>query len=239
MEPITYPVRINRYLALKGYCTRREADELIKRGRVFINGELAELGSKVEEKDNVTLEKRGSVKTPVYLAFNKPVDIVTGSEPGQKGIRQIAKLPKDVFPVGRLDKESHGLLLLTNDGRLTDRLLNPDHDHDKEYEVTVDKPITNLLLKHLKSGVEIEGYKTKPAVVKELDERRFSIVLTEGKKHQIRRMCAALGFQVTNLRRVRIMNISLGQLKPGTSRVIEGAELNKLLTSLGLAADSK
>lgn len=219
-----FPMRINKYLAHKGYCTRREADIWIEKGRVTINGKLAKLGDRVEEKDKVVVEEKKKNKDKwQYFAYYKP-----GGEEMEE------RYDKDLFPVGRLDKESEGLLILTNDGRITDRLLNPDKEHDKEYEVEVDKPITNHFLKIMRQGVEIEGYRTRPAELEQLDEHAFSIVLTEGKKHQIRRMCAALGYQVTALKRVRVMNIELSDLKSGKSRTLSGKELEKFLKSLGL-----
>jgi len=144
---------------------------------------------------------------------------------------------KDVFPIGRLDKNSHGLLILTNDGRITGPLLEPNRDHEKEYIVTVDKKITNHLIKWLGQGVEIEGYKTKPAKAKKLNDNKLSIILTEGKKHQIRRMCAALGFVVKDLKRIRVMGISLGRLKDNEYREIKGKELMLFLDSLDIISE--
>lgn len=219
-----FPMRINRYLALRGYCTRREADVWIEKGRVLINGNPARLGDRVEKSDKVELiSKSKKIEKKVYFAYYKP-----------KGEEVKERYNRNLFPVGRLDKESEGLLILTNDGRITDRLLNPDREHEKEYEVEVDKPITNHFLKIMARGVDIEGYKTKPAQLEQFDDKTFSIILTEGKKHQIRRMCAALGYQVQSLKRVRVMNIELDGLKSGSQREIEGEELKIFLKSLGL-----
>ncbi len=236
-KEIIFPIRINKYLAYSNFCTRRAADEMIASGRVKINERLAVLGDKVQAQDQVTVDKDSKRNKPlVYLAFNKPRGIVTHSpQKGEKSIEEIFKFPQKVFPVGRLDKDSHGLIILTNDGRITDRLLNPDHAHEKEYVVKVDRTISPGFLKNMAEGVILDdGYKTKPAQVKKIDELTFSIVLTEGKKRQIRRMCERLERTVLDLRRIRIMNIELGKLGPRESRSIEGAELLQLLGSVGI-----
>jgi len=234
---ISYPMRINRYLALHKYSSRREADELITKGVVTINGKKAKLGDKVNEKDVVTVNMKvqGAAKKYVYFAYNKAKGVVTHTpKDGQKSIKQVTYLADDVFPVGRLDKNSHGLIILSNDGRITDRLLSPEYDHEKEYIVKVNKPITNIFLKIMARGVQLEDFKTKPCVVKKKNEQTFSIILTEGKKHQIRRMCANLGWAVSDLQRVRIMNIKLGNLGVGQQKKIENEELDIFLKSLGL-----
>jgi pseudouridine synthase len=233
-EEIKYPVRINKYLAFKKICARREADDLISQKKVKINGRLAILGDKVQENDKVEVE--GVKKDLVYLAFNKPKGIITHSpQNGEKEIKNILQFRKDVFPVGRLDKNSSGLIILTNDGRLTDKLLNPKFNHEKEYIVKVNKEINNSFLKRMENGVKLDdGYVTKKCNVKKISAERFSIVLTEGKKHQIRRMCDALGFGVVHLERRRIMNIKLQNLLPGDFREIKGYELSQLLKSVGL-----
>jgi 23S rRNA pseudouridine2604 synthase len=236
---ITYPMRINRYLALHNYSSRREADKLIEKGVVMINGKKAKLGDKVSEKDVVTVNMKvqGAAKKYVYFAYNKPKGIVTHSpENGQKSIRQVTYSAEDVFPVGRLDKNSHGLIILSNDGRITDKLLNPSKEHEKEYVVSVNKPITNIFLKIMRQGVQLEDFKTKPCIVEKKDETTFNIILTEGKKHQIRRMCANLGWSVSDLKRVRIINIRLGNLGLGQQRKIQGKELEEFLKSLGMTS---
>lgn len=232
-----FPMRINRYLALKNYCSRREADELISKGVVLINGKKAKIGQKINEKDAVTVnaKEQGSLKKCVYFAYNKPKGIVTHSpKEGQKSISQVSYMAKDVFPVGRLDKESRGLIILTNDGRVTDKLLNPEYEHEKEYVVSVNKPITNIFLKVMRQGVQLEDFKTKQCSVEKKNETTFHIVLTEGKKHQIRRMCANLGWSTTDLKRIRIMNLKLGSLGSGQCRKIEGKELAAFLQNLGM-----
>ncbi len=238
MADMEFPMRINKYLAVKKYASRREADKLIQAGMVKINGRVAKLGDKVNEKDKVEVGKRvlERMKELVYVAYNKPLGIVTHSpEQDQDEIMDVVNVGVPVFPIGRLDRSSHGLILLTNDGRITDRLLSPKYDHEKEYLVRVDKPIEKHFLRHLGTGIDIEGYKTKPAKVRQTTEKSFNIVLTEGKKHQIRRMCSAFGYVTNDLKRVRIMNIKLGNLKEGQWRKIEGIELRDFLKKLELA----
>jgi 23S rRNA pseudouridine2604 synthase len=235
MEEIKYPIRINKYLAYKKICARREADALIVQKKVKINGKIAILGDKVDEKDDVVVDDKAKKKL-VYFAFNKPKGVITHSpQKGEEEIKDIINIKEKVFPVGRLDKNSSGLIILTNDGRLTDRLLNPEYNHQKEYIVKVTKPIDGLFLKKMGEGVKIDdGYVTKKSIVAKISSERFSIVLTEGKKHQIRRMCDALGYSISNLERRRIMNIKLGNLQQGDFREIKGYELNGLLKSIGL-----
>lgn len=235
-DNITYPVRLNRYMYLTGVCSRRQADKFIENGQVSVNGKQAVLGLKIDRDDVVTYSDKINhhQKSYVYYIFNKPIDIVSHNpQPGEKSIEDIFK-PADgpVYPVGRLDKASRGLMFLTNDGRIIDKMLNPKYDHEKEYEVTVDKPVSNLLLKHFNKGVNIEGYKTKPAETTQIDDHKIKVVLTEGKKHQIRRMCAALGFQVTDLVRVRIMNIELRDLQPGQARKLSSEEIEGLFNQI-------
>jgi 23S rRNA pseudouridine2604 synthase len=237
MEEIVWPIRINRYLALHNYCSRREADALIEKGTVLINGKKAKIGDKVNENDKITVNAKeaGVMKQYVYYAFNKPRGIVSHSpKDGQRSIKEVTYTADDVFPVGRLDKNSRGLIILTNDGRVNDKLLNPDRNHEKEYVVVVNKPITNIFLKVMRQGVQLEDFKTKEAIVEKKDETTFHIVLTEGKKHQIRRMCTALGWEVVDLKRVRIMSVKLGNLGSGQLRKIQGKESEALLASLGM-----
>lgn len=218
-------MRINKYLADKKISTRRGADELIKNRKVFINGKLAVLGSQVSEADKV--EVRGIKKKEYkYFAYDKPVGIETASP------------KKDLFPIGRLDKNSHGLLILTDDGRITDALLNPKYFHEKEYVVKTSNKLRSSFKQKMEAGVNIEGKEdyllTQPCKVKIIDDFTFKIILTEGKKHQIRRMCSALFQEVADLKRERIMNIKLGNLKPGAVREIKGEELEVFQKSLGL-----
>lgn len=231
-------MRINKYIAHQGWASRREADALIADGKVLVNGKPAVMGQQVTENDTVTL--KGSTGKKKYLAYYKGRGIITHS-PAPDETDIATRLQQDygiadVHPVGRLDKDSEGLMLLTNDGRITGPLLDPEAAHEKEYEVTVDKPVTGLLINNIKKGVNIEGYITKPAtaIKSEHNPKKLTITLTEGKKHQIRRMCAALGYQVQSLKRVRIMNITLGELKPNQYRKLSGDELKQFLTSLNI-----
>lgn len=235
MEKEEYPMRINKCLARRNVCARREADELIKKGKVLINGVPAVLGSKVMETDLVEVaEDYVKGKKLVYLAYNKPRGIAThSSQEDEKGIMDIFKYKEKVYPIGRLDKDSHGLIILSNDGRITDKLLNPDFYHEKEYVVEVDKKISPSFLKHMAEGVELEdGYTTRKCQVKEIDDQTFSIILTEGKKRQIRKMCEKLERKVLDLKRIRIMNIELGGLRPKEYREIEGKEREVFLEKL-------
>lgn len=229
--------RLNKYLADQGIASRREADALISGGRVKVNGKTAVLGQKVSPSDKVEVNQK-NLKDKVYLAYYKGRGIITHSPDEEETdvatrLYQDYKL-KNVYPVGRLDKDSEGLMIITNDGRVTGPLLEPEAGHEKEYEVEVDKNINNFLIKHMTAGVNIEGYTTKPAVVIKMSDKHFKIILKEGKKHQIRRMCAALGYQIQSLKRVRILNIKLDKIKPNQYRIIKDAELQEFLTQLGI-----
>ncbi|MDO8742574.1 MAG: pseudouridine synthase [bacterium] len=233
-----YPMRINKYLAKQGISTRRGADELITQGKVLLNKKVAVLGDKVNEGDKVEMRGKQTPKKYVYFAYNKPVGIITHSpQEGEKDIKQSVETAPElrgVFPVGRLDKDSSGLLILTNDGRVTDRLLNPDYDHDKEYRVRTQDPIRDSFKRTMEAGVDIEGYLTKSCTVRKTGPKSFNITLTEGKKHQIRRMVSAMHNTVTDLERTRILNIRLDDLKAGAWRPIEGKELETFLEKIGM-----
>jgi 23S rRNA pseudouridine2604 synthase len=244
----TFPMRINKYLALQKVTTRRGADELIEKKQVFINNRLAVLGDKVNAGDNVEMRYRGKPKPFLYFAYHKPKGIVTSlAQRHDKEIRDVLNFSEkdllggvkkeDIFPIGRLDKESHGLIILTNDGRITERLLGPEFEHEKEYIVTTKEKLRTSFKEKMEAGVKIEGETepTKPCRVTILDEKKFRVVLTEGKKHQIRRMCVALFQEVDELRRVRIMNIQLGNLPEGQYRPIVDTELQDFLHQLELA----
>lgn len=234
-----YPIRINKYIAQQGWASRREADTLIESGSVLVNGKKAVIGQQIDDNDEVTL--KGETKRKVYFACYKGRGIITHS-PAEHETDIVTKLTsssKDhsldgASPVGRLDKDSEGLIILSNDGRITGPLLNPDSETEKEYEVIVDKQITPAFLRQMEEGVMIEGYKTKPAKAESASARRFLLTITEGKKHQIRRMCAALGYQIDSLKRTRVQNITLGTLKPNQYRVIKGEELNTFLHELSV-----
>lgn len=227
-------MRINKYLADKGFSTRRGADLLIERGLVLINGRRAKLGDQVSETDKVEIKAQAKQTTYRYFAYHKPRGVVTHSpQLGEQDVLEASGL-KGVFPIGRLDKASTGLIILTNDGRVTDRLLNPDKDHDKEYEVTVAEPLKPSFEDKMSRGVRLEDYTTKPCQVEVLNDHTFKIILTEGKKHQIRRMCAALGYTTRDLKRTRILNIKLANMRAGTYREIHTGELATFLKLLGL-----
>ncbi len=231
--------RINKYLAKQQYASRREADILIEEGKVFINGKIAKLGDIVKEGDEVSVRGIEQSKK-AYYAYYKARGIVTvnAQYKDEKEIKDVTKFPERVYPLGRLDKESEGLLILTNDGRLTDALLNPKRKHEKEYSVDVNEKLTNSHIQKLQHGVDIghvgtnKKYITKPALVRRTGPKSFDIVLTEGKNRQIRRMCGSLGLGVERLKRFRILHIELKGLKPGLFRNIEGKELEKLLKVL-------
>lgn len=238
-----FPIRINKYLAEKGHATRRGADALIESGIVFVNGKKALIGQQIQASD--TVDVRGTKKSNYeYLFYYKPRGIITHSPaPHETDIAMQIKADhsiEGVFPVGRLDKDSEGLILLTNDGRITKRLLDPENDHEKEYEIVVDKRVTGAFLRQLTHGVSIEGYKTKPAVavVDSRNDHKLHITLTEGKKHQIRRMCAALGYQVSELRRTRILGFSLRPLTVGKIRRLSPREVQILYKSLDVVTPS-
>lgn len=228
-------IRINKYLADKGYATRRGADEIITKGLVTINGNRAQLGDKVGPTDVVVVNQKRKPTQYVYLAYNKPKGMVTTNAQGDdKEIIDAVHYRTRVFPVGRLDKDSYGLIILTNDGRITDRLLNPDKKHEKEYVVTVNKKYTPAFIKHMTEGVDIGDYTTRPTTVKKIKDVTFSIILTEGKNRQIRRMTEKLGYTVIDLKRVRVQNILLGNIKPGQYKEILDEERDDFLNSLGL-----
>lgn len=236
-KEIVYPIRINKYLAYKGFVSRRKADDFIEKGNVHVNGKKAVLGQMIEEGDTVEVGKKieNFIENYRYFAVHKPRGVVSHNpQKDERGVKDVMDLPGDVTVLGRLDKDSEGLLIFTSDGRIVDRMLNPKYDHEKEYIVTVDKPITSSFLKKMEKGVDIEGYITKPAHAKIMGEKTFQLILTEGKKHQIRRMVTALGYEVRKLKRVRIMNIKLSNLKKGEKREIKGKERETLLNYLGL-----
>ena len=226
--------RINKYLAEHNYATRVGADELIKKGLVTINGKKAVLGDKVSEKDIVLVNIKQNTSNIVYYAYNKSPGISTNPEPGVKDILKVIKFPKKVFPVGRLDKDSHGLIIMTNDGRVTDRLLSPKYVHEKEYIVKTEKEFTDQFINNMRHGVRFDGHTSKPCDVWRKNKNTFHIILTEGKKRQIRRMTEALYHKVIDLRRIRIMNIKIDKIPLGGYREITGKEKEEFLKSLKL-----
>jgi 23S rRNA pseudouridine2604 synthase len=225
-------VRLNKYISETGMCSRREADKWIEAGRVTLNGEPASLGTQVADGDEVRVDgvSIGIKKKPVYIALNKPVGIVCTTETHiEDNIIDHVGYPERIFPVGRLDRDSEGLILLTNNGDIVNEILRSENNHEKEYLVTVDRPVTDLSLRMLADGVKIMGELTKPSKVARVNAQSFRIILTQGLNRQIRRMCSALGYKAQRLQRVRIMNIHLGNLRPGQWRHLTPAELKGLV----------
>jgi len=224
--------RINKYLSEAGYCSRRGADKLIEEGRVTINGEVPEMGTKINEGDEVRVD--GKVISPpkeefVYIAFNKPVGIVctTDTKVEKDNIIDFINYPKRIFPIGRLDKPSEGLIFLTNDGDIVNKILRARNHHEKEYVVTVNRPVTKEFVEKMSNGVSILDTITRKCEVKRLSKFKFKIILTQGLNRQIRRMCEYLDYRVTQLKRVRIMNISL-DIPVGQWRDITEKELQDI-----------
>jgi 23S rRNA pseudouridine2604 synthase len=225
-------MRLNKYISETGICSRREADKWIEAGRVTWNGQNAALGTQVGEGDEVRVDGQllGAKKKDVYIALNKPVGIICTTETDiADNIIDHVRHPERIFPVGRLDRDSEGLILLTNNGDIVNEILRSENNHEKEYIVSVDRPITQLALQMMSGGVKIMGEITKPAKVQRIDPQTFRITLTQGLNRQIRRMCSALGYRAQRLQRVRIMNITIGNLPPGEWRTLTPAELEGLL----------
>lgn len=229
--------RINKYFSEVGYCSRRAADKLIEQGRITINGKVPEMGTKISEGDIVKVDGKSISETqekPVYLAFNKPIGIVctTDTHVEKDNIIDFIKYPKRIFPIGRLDKPSEGLIFLTNDGDIVNKILRARNHHEKEYIVNVNKPITQEFLRKMRNGVPILETITRKCEVEEISKYQFKIVLTQGLNRQIRRMCEFLEYRVTKLRRIRIMNIKLdvpvGQWRDITDEELK--EINRLVS---------
>ena len=230
-------IRINKYLSEAGVCSRREADKLIKEGRVSINGSHALLGSVVSEGDEVQVDENIIVRSAkkVLIAFNKPRGIVcTTKDPKSKDVNIVEYInhPERIFPVGRLDKDSEGLILLSNDGDLSNKIMKARNYHEKEYEVEVDKPFDDEFIKKMSEGVPILDTVTRRCKLKRTGKMSFNIILTQGLNRQIRRMCEYFGYKVVKLKRIRIMNIRLGNIKPGTYRNVTEEEYNELIKGL-------
>lgn len=226
---------LNKFISQTGICSRREADALIKEGRVTLNGQPCRPGNRVFEGDEVRVNGKliGQKPEPLYIAFNKPVGIVCTTDPREPdNIIRYINHPQRIFPIGRLDKASQGLIFLTNDGDIVNKILRAENAHEKEYVVTVNKPITKAFLKNMQQGVPILGTVTQPCRAWAVGECRFKIVLTQGMNRQIRRMCKHLGYGVSSLKRLRIMNIDLGDLSLGTWREFNAVELQNLQKQL-------
>ena len=227
-------VRLQKFLSAAGVCSRRKGEELIVAGKVAVNGEtIVELGKKIDP-DQDLVEVDGQTIQPahrlIYVALNKPKGYVTScSHPGEKVVVDLVDISERIYPVGRLDKDSTGLLLLTNDGRIHHFLSHPSFDHEKEYDVTVARPISDGALKKMSDGLPLMGMKTRPARITRISPRRFRIVLKEGKNRQIRRMARKVGSEVTRLQRKRFANINLGDLPPGQWRYLSQSEKKSLL----------
>jgi len=228
-------VRINKFIAESGACSRREADKLIERGRVTINGQPAVMGSTAETGDKVCIDGRriAKKKPPIYILLNKPEGITSTTDRKEPtNIIDYLGYPERLFTVGRLDKDSQGIILLTNDGDIVNLILRAENHHEKEYIVTVHRKITNEFLQGMSSGVSILDTMTMPCKLTRINDRTFRIVLTQGLNRQIRRMCEAFGYDVVKLERVRIMNITIGNLKPGDYRMLTSRELEQLMSLL-------
>jgi pseudouridine synthase len=230
-------MRLQKFLSTAGICSRRTGEEFIKAGRVSVNGHIiVELGTKIDpDKDQVSFDGRPiKFEQPlVYIILNKPVDYVTSCRhAGEKIVLELVDIAQRVYPIGRLDKDSTGLLLLTNDGRLHHTLSHPSFDHEKEYDVTVAKPITDGALQKMAAGLPMMGGKTRPARVQRIASRQFRIILKEGKNRQVRRMVRKVGNQVKILKRIRVADIKLGRLPPGKWRYLTEKEKEAILDLL-------
>jgi 23S rRNA pseudouridine2604 synthase len=232
-------IRLNKFISDSGICSRREADKLIEQGRVLVNGKLPEVGARVKARDKVQVDGKTlqiDQVEPVYLALNKPRGIETTTDLSQRdNIISFVNYPERIFPIGRLDKDSEGLIFLTNDGDIVNKILRAGNNHEKEYIVTVDKPITPDFIEKMGSGVSILGVNTRKCFVAQEGPTKFRIILTQGMNRQIRRMCEALGYEVQTLQRIRIMNITLTKLPLGQWRPLTESEV---ATLQALVADS-
>ena len=234
--------RLNKYISDSGFCSRREADQLIQQGKVRIDGRVAVLGERVPPGAQVYVGKELIAYTgdKVYLALNKPVGIVcTADQREPQNIVDFVGYPARIYPIGRLDKDSEGLILLTSDGDVVNRILRASERHEKEYEVRVDKPVTPEFLERMAKGVPVLGQVTLPCRVRKTGTDSFRIVLIQGLNRQIRRMCEFLGYNVINLRRLRIMHITLGNMRPGHWRLLTDNEIRQLMDTLSAAPTTR
>lgn len=235
--------RLNKYISDTGLCSRREADKLIEQKRVTVNNKPPELGTKIGPKDEVRVDGKlvkavaKDKSDRVYIVYNKPIGITCTTERHVKGnIIDAIKHKQRIFPVGRLDKPSEGLIILTSDGDIVNKILRAENAHDKEYEVTVNQPISERFIQRMSRGVPILGTVTKPCVVKARGKFSFTIILTQGLNRQIRRMCEFLGYEVTKLKRTRIMHLELNNLKPGQWRNLTERELSTLNNAVKMSS---
>lgn len=223
--------RLNKYISETGTCSRREADKLIEQGRVTVNGKIPELGTKVSDADEITIDLKPlkSKEKLLYIAFNKPAGITCTTDLKDKdNIIDFLKHPKRIFPIGRLDKPSEGLIFLTNDGDIVNKILRAGNNHEKEYIVMVDKPINAEFIHKMGAGVDIGDAVTKKCFVKQEGENKFRIILTQGLNRQIRRMCDVLDYKVWKLQRIRIMNVKLDGINSGGWRYLTNDEMNTI-----------
>lgn len=234
--------RLNKFISETGYCSRREADRLIQEGKVLVNNEVPELGTKITDDDVVIIEgKILSVQEKfIYLAFHKPPGIICTTETNVKdNIIEYVNYPKRIFPVGRLDRASEGLIFLTNDGDIVNKILRAGNNHEKEYIVTVDKPVTAKFISEMSNGIPILDTTTRKCFVEKTDKNEFRIILTQGLNRQIRRMCDYLDYRVQRLIRTRIMNIDLTNLDTGKLREISAEELNTIHTLVSTSSKTQ
>lgn len=231
-------MRINVFISSTGFCSRREADRLVQNGRVTIDNQIASIGMDVTDTNIVKIDGKVIGKQPdrVYIAFNKPRGIVsTTDQTKPNNIISYLNYPERIFPIGRLDKDTSGLILLTNDGMIVNKILRSENNHDKEYIVEVDKPISQDFINKMQTGVEIYNpvqhvvVKTKPALIKKINNSTFNLIITQGLNLQIRRMCKQLGYNVKTLKRIRIINIKINDLKIGQWRYLTEKEITELL----------
>jgi 23S rRNA pseudouridine2604 synthase len=228
---------LNKYISESGYCSRREADKYIEQGRVTINGKEARLGNRVGDGDLVQVDgeriKKKKASSAIYLALNKPKGVTcTTDQKDKTNIIDFVNFKSRIFPIGRLDKRSEGLIFLTNDGDIVNKILRAGNQHEKEYTVSVDKPVTVDFINKMRNGVRIQGVVTQKCFVKQEGSERFKIILTQGLNRQIRRMCEALGYNVISLKRVRIMNMTLSGLPPGKWRYFTPSEIETISAML-------
>ena len=231
MKDNSSSINLNKFISSTGICSRREAERLITAGRVTINGKQTQLGNRVFEGDIVKIDGKPLKSKPktIYIALNKPVGIVcTTDSKERKNIIKFLNYPERLFPIGRLDKPSEGLIFLTNDGDIVNKILRAGNNHEKEYIVSVDKPITDRFIKRMGNGIPILGTTTKKCKVEKLSEKTFKIILTQGLNRQIRRMCEYLDYEVTRLKRTRIMNVEIGNLKTGAWRELSSDEMKEI-----------
>ncbi len=235
-SPVTTAIRINKFFTEQGLCSRREADRLVESGVITVNGQVAKLGDRVSPAD--VIARDGQViswgTSPLYIKYHKPVGVTTTREPHiERNIIAEIGHPERIFPIGRLDKDSSGLILLTNDGNIVNEILRAEFGHEREYIVEVDRPFDPVFLGQMSHGVVILGSKTKPCRVMPIGRNRFRIVLIEGRNRQIRRMCQALGYRVTALHRVRIMHVTVEGLSVGAWKELTVQEREELLEAVG------